>query len=67
MYWFFLKFLVLAFAGLKDELLAAQVEARNAKPQLEAEGALNRRVRMAISNLSASWEVEPMEEAREDA
>jgi hypothetical protein len=29
------NFLVLVFAGLKDELLAAQVEARSAKAQLE--------------------------------
>jgi len=57
----------LAFAGLKDELLAAQVEARNAKTQLEPEVALNRGVRTAISDLSASWEVEPMDESREDA
>jgi len=55
------------FTGLKDELLAAQVEARNAKTQLEAEVALNRRVRTAISDLSTSWEVEPMDESREGA
>jgi hypothetical protein len=42
------------FTGLKDELLAAQAEARNAKTQLEAEVALNRRVRTAISELSTS-------------
>ena len=57
----------MAFTGLKDELLAAQAEARNAKVQLEAEVALNRRVRTAISDLSTSWEVEPMDESREDA
>jgi len=57
----------LAFAGLKDELLAAQVEARNAKAQLEAEVALNRRVRSVINDLSTSWEVEPTDELREDA
>ena len=57
----------MAFAGLKDELLAAQVEARNAKAQLEAEVALNRRVRTAIGDLSTSWEVEPMDESREGA
>jgi hypothetical protein len=57
----------LAFVGLKDELLAAQAEARNAKAQLEAEVALNRRVRTAISDLSTSWEVEPMDESREDS
>jgi hypothetical protein len=57
----------LAFTGLKDELLATQAEARNAKAQLEAEVALNRRVRTAISDLSTSWEVEPMDESREGA
>jgi len=57
----------LAFTGLKDKLLAAQVKARNAKSQLEAEVALNRRVRMAIRDLSTSWEIEPMDESREDA
>ena len=57
----------MAFTGLKDELLAAQAEARNAKAQLEAEVALNRRVRTATSDLSTSWEVEPMDESREDA
>ena len=60
-----LKCLVLPFTGLKDELLAAQAEARNAKAQLEVEVALNRRVRTAISDLSTSWEVEPMDESRE--
>jgi len=58
---------VLVFAGLKDELLAAQVEARSTKAQLEGEVALNRRLRMAISDLSTSWEVEPMDESREEA
>jgi len=57
----------LAFTGLKDELLAAQVEARNAKAQLEAEVALNRRVQTAINDLSTSWEVEPVDESKEDA
>jgi len=57
----------LASTGLKDELLAAQVEARNAKAQLEAEVALNPRVRMAVSDLSTSWEIEPMDESKEDA
>jgi len=61
------NFLVLAFAGLKDELLAAQVEARSAKAQLEGEVALNHRLRTAISDLSNSWEVEPMDESREEA
>jgi len=57
----------LASIGLKDELLAAQAEAHNTKAQLEAEVALNRRVRTAISDLSASWEVEHTDESREGA
>jgi len=57
----------LAFTGLKDELLAAQVEARNAKAQLKGEVALNRRLRTAISILSTSWEVEPVDESKEEA
>jgi hypothetical protein len=57
----------LAFIGLKDELLAVQAEVRNAKAQLEAEVALNRRVRTAVSDLSTSWEIEPMDESKEDA
>jgi len=57
----------LVLAGLKDELLAAQVEARSAKAQLEGEVALNRRLRTTISDLSTSWEVEPMDESREEA
>jgi len=57
----------LAFTGLKDELLAAQVEARNAKAQLEGEVALNRRLRTTISDLSISWEVEPADESKEEA
>ena len=48
----FSKVFALAFTGLKDELLAAQVEAHSAKAQLEVEVALNRRVRTAISDLS---------------
>jgi len=56
----------LAFIGLKDELLAAQVEARNAKAQLEAKVALNRRVQTAIKDLSTSWEVEPVDKSKED-
>ena len=62
--WFYLK--LFAFTGLKDKLLAAQVEARNAKAQLEGEVVLNRRLRKAISDLSTSWEVEPMDESREE-
>jgi len=58
---------VLAFTRLKDELLATQVEARNAKAQLEGEVALNRRLWTAISDLSTSWEVELMDESKEEA
>ena len=60
-------FPISVFAGLKDELLAAQVEARSAKAQLEGEVALNGRLRTAISDLSASWELEPADESREEA
>ncbi|XP_021305508.1 golgin subfamily A member 6-like protein 10 [Sorghum bicolor] len=49
---------------LKDELLAAQVEARSTKDQLEGEVALNGRLRTVISDLSASWELEPVNESR---
>jgi hypothetical protein len=38
------SFSVLVFIGLKDELLAAQVEARSTKAQLEGEVALNGRL-----------------------
>ena len=55
------------FVGIKDELLAAQIEARSAKAQLEGEVALNGRLRTAISDLSASWELEPVDESREAA
>jgi len=61
------NFSMSVLVGLKDELLAAQVEARSAKFQLEGEVALNRRLRTAISDLSTSWEVEPMDESREEA
>ena len=57
----------MAFIGLKDDLLAVQAEVRNAKAQLKAEVALNRRVRTAVSDLSTSWEIEPMDESKEDA
>ena len=56
-----------AFVGLKDELLAAQVEARSTKAQLEGEVALNGRLRTAINDLSTSWELEPVDESREAA
>ena len=42
------------FLGLKDDLLAAQVDARSTKAQLDGEVALNGRLRTAISDLSAS-------------
>jgi len=58
---------VLAFIGFKDELLAAQVEARSTKAQLEGEVALNGRLQTTISDLSASWELEPVDESREAA
>jgi len=61
------NFSVSVFVGLKDELLAAQVEARSTKAQLEGEVALNGRLRTAISDLSASWELEPVDESREAA
>jgi len=61
------KAFVLAFTGLKDELLATQVEARNAKAQLEGKVALNRRLRTAISDLSTSWEVDPVDESKVEA
>ena len=51
------NFSMSVLVGLKDELLAAQVEARSTKAQLEGEVALNRRLRTAISDLSISWEV----------
>jgi len=61
------NFSMSVFVGLKDELLAAQDEARTTKAQLEGEVALNGRLRMAISDLSASWELEPVDESREAA
>jgi len=58
---------MLVLVGLKDELLAAQVEARSAKAQLEGEVALNRQLRTVINDLSASWKLEPVDESREEA
>jgi hypothetical protein len=55
------------FVGLKDDLLAAQVDNRSTKAQLEGEVALNSRLRTAISDLSSSWELEPVDESREAA
>ena len=49
------NFPVSVFVGLKDDLLAAQADA------------LNGRLRTAISDLSASWELEPVDESREAA
>jgi len=66
--WFVLSnFSVSVLVRLKDELLATQVETRSAKAQLEGEVALNRRLRTAINDLSASWELEPADESREEA
>ena len=59
--------LMLVLVGLKDELLATQVEARSVKTQLEGEVAFNGRPRTAISDLSASWELEPVDKSREEA
>ena len=61
------NFPVLDFVGLKDDLLAAQADAHSARAQLEGEVALNGRLRTAISDLSASWELEPVDESREVA
>jgi hypothetical protein len=58
---------MLVLVGLKDELLAAQVEARSAKAQFEGEIALNHQLRMVINDLSASWKLEPVDESREEA
>jgi len=58
---------MLILAGLKDELLAAQLEARSIKTQLEWEVTLNGHLRTAISELLASWELEPVDESREEA
>jgi hypothetical protein len=66
--WFALSyFFVSVLVGLKDELLAAQIEARSTKVQLKGEVALNRRLRTVISDLSASWELEHVDEWREEA
>jgi len=42
------------FVGLKDDLLAAQVDARSSK-------------RTMINDLSTSWELEPADDSREAA
>ena len=54
-------------AGLKDDLLAAQVDSQSFKAQLEGEVALTGRLRTAINDLSTSWELEPTNEAGEAA
>ena len=61
------NFSMSVLVGLKDELLAAQVEARSTKAQLEGEVALNRQLQTAISDLSTSLELEPVDESREEA
>jgi len=61
------NFFMLVLAGLKDELLATQVEARSIKTQLEGEVALNGCLRTAIGDLLASRELEPVDESREEA
>ena len=48
------NFFMLVLAGLKDELLATQVEARSIKTQLEGEVALNGRLQTVIGDLSVS-------------
>jgi hypothetical protein len=53
--------------GLKDDLLAAQVDAQSSKAQLEREVALTGRLRTAINDLSTSWELEPIDKAGEAA
>ena len=53
--------------GLKDDLLAAQVDSQSLKVQLEGEVELIGRLRTAINDLSTSWELEPTNEAREVA
>ena len=52
--WVLSNFFMLVLAGLKDELLATQVEACSIKTRLEGEVALNGHLRTAISDLSAS-------------
>jgi len=58
---------MLVLVGLTDELLAAHVEDRSVKTQLEGEVAFNGRLQTAISDLSASWELKPVDESREEA
>ena len=65
--WVLSNFFVLVLAGLKDEQLATQVEACSIKTQLEGEVAINGRLRTAIGDLSASWELEPVDESKEEA
>jgi hypothetical protein len=58
---------ILIFVGLKDDLLATQVDARPSKAQLEGEVTLTNRLRTTIKDLSTSWELEPVDESREAA
>jgi len=61
------NFFMLVLAGLKDELLATLVKARSIMTQLEGEVSLNGRLWTATSDLSASWELVPVDESREEA
>jgi len=58
---------MLVLVVLKDELRATQVEARSVTTQLKGEVTFNGRLRTAIRDISNSWEVEPMDESREEA
>ena len=53
--------------GLKDVLLATQVDAQSLKAQLKEEVPLTGRLRTTINDLSTSWELEPTDEEREAA
>ena len=45
---------VSVFVGLEEDLLAAQVDTRSSKAQLEAEVTLTSRLKTAINDLSTS-------------
>ena len=47
--------------------MAAQVDSQSVKARLEGEVELTGRLRMAINDLSASWELEPANETGEAA
>jgi len=53
--------------GLKDVLLATQVDAQSLKAQLKEEVPLTGRLRTTINDLSTSSELEPTDEEREAA